>query len=61
MATGLIMLGHFSFITYVAPYLTNAGVAETGLGPALLGYGAAGAVGLAASPVWWSIGDCGRR
>jgi predicted MFS family arabinose efflux permease len=46
LATGVIMLGHFSFITYVAPYLTNAGVAETGLGPALLGYGAAGAVGL---------------
>jgi MFS transporter, DHA1 family, inner membrane transport protein len=45
-ATGLIMLGHFSFITYVAPYLTSAGVAESRLGPALLGYGAAGAVGL---------------
>ena len=45
-ATGAIMLGHFSFITYVAPYLTKAGVAETGLGPALLGYGAAGALGL---------------
>jgi predicted MFS family arabinose efflux permease len=46
VATGVIMLGHFSFITYIAPYLTSAGVPETGLGPALLGYGAAGAVGL---------------
>ncbi len=46
VATGVIMLGHFSFITYIAPYLTRAGVPETGLGPALLGYGAAGAVGL---------------
>jgi DHA1 family inner membrane transport protein len=45
-ATGLIMLGHFSFITYVAPYLAQAGVTEAGLAPALLGYGAAGLVGL---------------
>jgi predicted MFS family arabinose efflux permease len=46
VATGVIMFGHFSFITYIAPYLTSAGVPETGLGPALLAYGAAGAVGL---------------
>jgi predicted MFS family arabinose efflux permease len=45
-ATGLIMLGHFSFITYVAPYLAHAGVAEDRLAPALLGYGAAGLVGI---------------
>jgi predicted MFS family arabinose efflux permease len=45
-ATGVLMLGHFTFITYVAPFLTGAGVTDGGLGPALLGYGAAGAVGL---------------
>jgi MFS transporter, DHA1 family, inner membrane transport protein len=45
-ATAVIMLGHFSFITYIAPFLTAAGVSETGLGPALLGYGAAGGLGL---------------
>jgi MFS transporter, DHA1 family, inner membrane transport protein len=45
-ATGLIMLGHFSFITYVAPYLTHAGVTEERLAPALLGYGAAGLLGI---------------
>jgi predicted MFS family arabinose efflux permease len=45
-ATGLIMLGHFSFITYIAPYLTAAGVTEHGLAPALLGYGAAGLLGI---------------
>lgn len=45
-ATGLIMLGHFSFITYVAPYLEQAGVSEAGVAPALLGYGVAGLLGL---------------
>jgi predicted MFS family arabinose efflux permease len=45
-ATGVTMLGYFSFITYIAPYLTGAGVPETGLGPALLINGTAGAVGL---------------
>ncbi len=45
-ATAVIMLGHFSFITYIAPFLSRAGVTEAGLGPALLGYGAAGALGL---------------
>jgi predicted MFS family arabinose efflux permease len=44
--TAVIMLGHFSFITYIAPFLTRAGVSEVGLGPALLGYGAAGGLGL---------------
>jgi predicted MFS family arabinose efflux permease len=45
-ATGLIMLGHFSFITYVAPFLSHAGVTEGQLAPALLGYGLAGLVGI---------------
>jgi predicted MFS family arabinose efflux permease len=45
-ATAVIMLGHFSFITYIAPFLTDAGVSEGGLGPALFGYGAAGVLGL---------------
>jgi predicted MFS family arabinose efflux permease len=45
-ATALIMLGQFSFSTYVAPYLTHAGLTETQIAPALLASGAAGVVGL---------------
>src|SRR6185436_4303335 len=45
-ATALIMLGQFSFSTYVAPYLTHAGLMETQIAPALLASGAAGVVGL---------------
>ena len=45
-STALLMLGHFSFITYVAPFLLHSGVPETRLAPALLASGAAGAIGL---------------
>jgi predicted MFS family arabinose efflux permease len=45
-ADRLIMLGQFSFSTYVAPYLTHAGLMETQIAPALLASGAAGVVGL---------------
>lgn len=44
--TTLTMLGHFSFITYVAPFLLHAGLPETAVAPVLLAYGLAGAAGL---------------
>jgi DHA1 family inner membrane transport protein len=44
--TALTMLGHFSFITYVAPFLLHAGLPETGIGPALAGSGVVGVLGL---------------
>ena len=45
-ATALIMLGQFSFSTYVAPFLTHAGLAESQLAPALFANGLAGVLGL---------------
>jgi predicted MFS family arabinose efflux permease len=47
--TALTMLGHFSFFTYVAPFLLDAGLTENAIGPVLFGYGAAGLVGLLAT------------
>jgi predicted MFS family arabinose efflux permease len=44
--TAVVILGHFSFYTYIAPFLLRAGIPEGRLGLALLLYGAAGAVGL---------------
>ena len=44
--TALTMLGHFSFSTYVAPYLVHAGLPERSIGPVLLLNGAMGLVGL---------------
>jgi predicted MFS family arabinose efflux permease len=41
-----VILAHFSFYTYIAPFLLRSGIAESRLGPALLVYGAMGAVGL---------------
>ena len=41
-----MILGHFSFYTYIAPFLLDAGVPEERIGPALLVYGGMGAVGL---------------
>ncbi|NUR71763.1 MAG: MFS transporter [Hamadaea sp.] len=46
VTTALTMLGYFAFYTYISPFLQASGVAETSLGPALFGYGVAGAVGL---------------
>jgi MFS transporter, DHA1 family, inner membrane transport protein len=50
-STALLMLGYFSFFTYIAPYLQNAGLSEAAIGPALLGYGLAGIVGLVATTI----------
>jgi predicted MFS family arabinose efflux permease len=44
--TAAVILGHFSFYTYIAPFLLRAGVPEDRIGLALLLYGATGAVGL---------------
>ncbi|MEV0273775.1 MFS transporter [Hamadaea sp. NPDC050747] len=46
VTTALTMLGYFAFYTYISPFLQASGVAEKTLGPALFGYGVAGAVGL---------------
>jgi predicted MFS family arabinose efflux permease len=51
-STAAIMLGHFSFITYGAPFLIANGVDEHHVAPALVGYGAAGAVGLSLAGVF---------
>jgi predicted MFS family arabinose efflux permease len=44
--TAVMILGHFSFYTYIAPFLLRAGVPEDRISLALLLYGATGAVGL---------------
>ncbi|MFO7690753.1 MAG: MFS transporter [Cryobacterium sp.] len=45
--TGIIMVGHYSFYTYIAPYLLDGlGIDLAYLAPMLLAYGVAGAVGL---------------
>lgn len=45
--TALIMVGHYTFYTYIAPYLINVlGVGTDGLAPLLFAFGIAGAVGL---------------
>ncbi|MGO4691980.1 MFS transporter [Glaciibacter sp. 2TAF33] len=45
--TGLIMVGHYTFYTYVAPFLIDGlGVNGSSLAPLLFAYGIAGAVGL---------------
>jgi MFS transporter, DHA1 family, inner membrane transport protein len=44
--TALTMLGHYSFFTYVAPFLLHAGLTAAAIGPVLLGCGALGVLGL---------------
>jgi predicted MFS family arabinose efflux permease len=44
--TAVTMLGHFSFYTYVAPYLLRAGVPPVAVSPALLLYGLVGLISL---------------
>ena len=45
--TALIMVGHYTFYTYIAPYLIDVlGVGTDGLAPLLFVFGIAGAVGL---------------
>jgi DHA1 family inner membrane transport protein len=46
--TGLIMVGQYTFYTYVAPYFSReAGLGESAVSPLLFAYGIAGAAGLA--------------
>jgi DHA1 family inner membrane transport protein len=48
--TALIMVGHYTFYTYIAPYLIDVlGVGTEGLAPLLFAFGMAGAVGLVLS------------
>jgi DHA1 family inner membrane transport protein len=42
----LLMLGHFTAYTYISPLLMHAGVAREAVSVVLLGYGAAGLIGL---------------
>lgn len=45
--TGLTMIGHYTFYTYIAPFLIDGlGVDSSMVAPLLFAYGAAGAVGL---------------
>ena len=45
--TGITMVGHYSFYTYIAPFLLDGlGVAASQLAPLLFAYGVAGAIGL---------------
>jgi len=46
--TGVIMIGQYTFYTYVAPYFSReAGLGDAAISPLLFAYGVAGAVGLA--------------
>ncbi|GAA3859706.1 MFS transporter [Leifsonia kafniensis] len=48
--TMVIMVGHYTFYTYIAPYLIDVlGVGTDGLAPLLFAFGIAGAVGLVLS------------
>ncbi|WP_415840781.1 MFS transporter [Nocardiopsis rhodophaea] len=42
----LIMLAHFTFYTYIAPYLKDRGIPENGVSGVLFAFGAAGVVGV---------------
>lgn len=45
--TGITMIGHYSFYTYIAPFLLDGlGVGVSQLAPVLFAYGIAGAIGL---------------
>ena len=45
--TGLTMIGHYTFYTYIAPFLIDGlGVSHSLVAPLLFAYGVAGAVGL---------------
>jgi len=55
IVTAVFMIGHYSFYTYIAPFLTRqSGVPEAGLSGALFAFGIAGAVGLGL--VGWFLG-----
>ncbi len=60
IVTGVTMLGHFSFSTYVAPFLLRAGLSEAGIGPALAASGLLGVLGLVATGALVAAGRGGR-
>jgi MFS transporter, DHA1 family, inner membrane transport protein len=48
MITGVVMIGQYTFYTYIAPFLSReVGLGEAAVSPLLFAYGIAGAVGLA--------------
>ena len=55
VVTAVFMVGHYSFFTYIAPYLVRStGIAESSLSAALFAFGIAGGVGLLM--VGWFLG-----
>jgi predicted MFS family arabinose efflux permease len=53
--TAVFMVGHYSFFTFIAPYLVRStGIAESSLSAALFAFGIAGGVGLLM--VGWFLG-----
>jgi len=55
IVTAVFMVGHYSFFTYIAPYLLRStGIAESSLSVALFAFGIAGGVGLLM--VGWFLG-----
>ena len=44
--TTLLMFGHLALYTYIAPFLARAGLHQSAVGPVLLVFGLAGAVGV---------------
>lgn len=45
LVTALVILGHYTFFTYISTYLQTVGVPSDGLSEALLAYGVAGVAG----------------
>ena len=53
--TALTMIGHYTFYTYIAPFLSDTlGVGTDAVAPLLFAYGIAGAIGLAVSGLVFS-------
>ncbi|WP_231868923.1 MFS transporter [Rhodococcus opacus] len=46
VTTTVVMLGHFTLYTYVAPYLQDAGISEKAVSPVLFAFGVAGIAGV---------------
>jgi len=53
--TAFAMIGQYTFYTYIEPFLTRQmGLDSIAVGPALFGYGAAGALSLVIVAVWFT-------
>ncbi|WAM12523.1 MFS transporter [Rhodococcus sp. JS3073] len=46
VTTTVVMLGHFTLYTYVAPYLQDAGISEKAVSPVFFAFGVAGIAGV---------------